>query len=189
MSALSPIMRRILALAPLALLLVLGAFAVNALVLKPAAEMRHTIAQKERLLQAMQVRAAETPLYKQQLVAYREALEASPLLFTVGNANLVEAQIQQTLGQLAAAEGGQTLSIRRLSTSEAAGLESVKVSSEIRMPLNGLEAFLSKLERTRPAVRIESLDIRKAPYGGRPQSGENTDLSLRMTVEGFRVAP
>ncbi len=135
--------------------------------------------------------AAETPELRQTLEALATArrTQASDLL-PGGSMARAAAAFQDYLKEQVSAAGGDIASMQVIEPEAEGGLERVGLRLTAKLSHNGLKRVLHGLETGRPAVFVDSLDLRpdmrRSAFRRAANPGEQVDLNVILTLMAFK---
>lgn len=187
MHAVSPPLRRALALTLLALVLATGWSAIIEPLLAEWQRQDMEAAQSSRLLAGYRRLAARRAELEREWQAAQEAVPARQGLMEGGDATLLAAMLQSRIKQIVEGNGGQVRSMQILPQARESDFEKVGIQMDFAIASGGLAAALHEIETARPYLFIEALSLRApdAPLSGAPAEQQ---LSVRWNVHGYAKA-
>lgn len=186
MSALSPVVGRLLAVA----LLVAAVAALWLLAVEPvrarfeAYEM--SIAQSQELLaRHLRMSAARDEL-ESELQELRRAHAASGRFLEGGSIELVAAEVQNRVKTLIDAHGASLKSMQALAPEEVGGFRKVTVRVNMTGDTRALQKIFYAVETANPYLFVDNVDVRsRRPQVRRGQASGESDLQIRFDVSGY----
>lgn len=186
MSALSPAVGRLLALA----LLVVAVGAVWVLAVAPVTARyeayERSIAQSQELLaRHLRIAAARDEL-ESQLQELRRAHAASGRFLDGGSIELVAAEVQNKVKTLIDAHGASLKSMQALAPEEVGGFRKVTVRVNLTGDTQALQKIFYAVETANPYLFLDNVDVRsRRPLARRGQAASESDLQIRFDVSGY----
>ena len=191
MSALSPPVRRLLAVTIL-VLLVLGAYAgIVAPLQQQFADYDATIEESARLLERFRRETLDPAALERQRRNLESARRGADGLLKGDNEAIAGAFVQHFVTTAVEAEGGTLRSIQVLPVKAESGFRRVTTRAQINVTTPALRDLLHRIEASRPFLFIDSLDVRlgrQRRARGNDAPEEEVQLLVRMDVYGF-LAP
>jgi general secretion pathway protein M len=182
--ALSPVIRRTLALAILALLLLFGASAVawvageytaaqgTAQELQGAIERRQ---QAEAKLTELQAALAALKLHQASAVGFLQSSTES----------LAAAELQSRIKSAVEAAHGELRSTQILPGREEGGFHRVSIRGQIVVDMAAMQRMFYELEASAPFLFIDNVEIRARASSRQRVQGENPPLDVRFDLSGY----
>jgi general secretion pathway protein M len=182
--ALSPTFRRILALAILALLLLLGASAVAWVAgeydasqgaqreLQASAE-RHR--QTDAKLAELQAQLAQLKLHQASAVGFLQS----------SNESLAAAELQSRIKSSVEAAHGELRSTQILPGRDESGFHRVAIRGQIVVDMVALQRMFYELEASAPFLFIDNVEVRARATSRQRVQGENPQLDVRFDLSGY----
>jgi type II secretory pathway component PulM len=180
MAALRPRERRLLVLAGILVIGVVG----YVYVVEPLLEMHATTAElvvaRRGLLARQERLVARTDAYGRELTALREEIDRHHARLLAGDKAPVAASELQKFVKTTAQEAGIDIrSERILATVDRGGYAEVPVEVTLSGPIRSLTAFLHRLEEAPVLLAVTDLKVRA------PVTGAQRDLSATLQLSGF----
>lgn len=179
--------RRLVAVALLAIVVV-GAWAglIDPL-LSAFAEREESLERSQRLLTEFTRKAAQRPVVEQKLQDARRRQASVTGFIDGGNPALAAASLQNLVKVAVEGRGGAPRSLQALPVTRDAEFQKVAIRIDASAGADKLLDLFFGLEASRaPVLRIENLDIR-GPEGWRAptQATENTNLTIRADIVAY----
>jgi type II secretory pathway component PulM len=180
MPALRPRERRLLVLAGLLVLPVVGYVYVVEPLLQMHAATAELVVARRALLTRQERLLARADAYGRELATLRAEIDRHRARLLVGDKAPVAASELQKLVKTTAQEAGiDVRSERILATVERGGYAEVPVEVTLSGPVRSLTAFLHRLESTPVLLAVTDLKVRA------PAAGVQRDLSATLQLSGF----
>ncbi len=192
MKALSPPVRRLLAVT-LLVLLVLGVYAAIVAPLQQRfTAYDETIEQSARLLERFRQETMDPAALERQRRNLESARRGTDGLLKGDNEAIAGAFVQHFVTTAVEAEGGTLRSIQVLPVKAENGFRRITTRAQINVTTPALRDLLHRIEASRPFLFIDSLDVRlgrkrRSRGNDKPDEAE-VQLLVRMDVFGF-LAP
>ena len=184
MPALRPRERRLLLLAGLLTLGVVGYVYVVEPLIEAHAATRDLVVARRALLARQQRLVARTDAYRRELGTLQAEIARGRTRLLAGDKAPVAASELQKLVKSTAQESGiEVRSERILPPVDRGGYAEVPVEVTLAGPIRGLTAFLHRLEGTPILLALTDLKVRA------PATGASRDLSATLALSGFIPAP
>ncbi len=179
--------QRAIALSLLAAALAGVWFAVGAPLLSTYRETEASLAEAQSLLDRYSAIAAQRPLLEAQLVELDRREAATKLYLDGPSESLAAVGLQRLATEAIARRGGSVTSAQPLPTQLDGAFRRVPLRIQFRSEVEGLAQVLADLERGRPLLRVDALEVRGRPPspGRRPEGGP---ITVRIDVSGFMPA-
>ncbi len=191
MNALSPPVRRLLAVT-LLILLVFGIYAgVVAPLQQRFADHDETISQSARLLERFRQETLDPAALERQRRNLESARRGADGLLKGDNEAIAGAFVQHFVTTAVEAEGGTLRSIQVLPVKSENGFRRIATRAQINVTTPALRDLLHRIEASRPFLFIDSLDVRlgrQRRSRDKESQQEEVQLLVRMDVFGF-LAP
>jgi general secretion pathway protein M len=190
MESLSPPVRRLVALALLAAVILAVWGYVVAPVVAGYREAAESIAQSRQQLAQYRRIAARAPQLQAELDRLRQGELSRVGLLEGDKDTLVVAELQNRIKTLAEASGGELRSLQALPVRDEEHLRQITVRAHLSFGEEGLLQVLHALESSRPYLFIDNVDVRsrttrprRAP--NQPEAPAGIALEARFDVIGY----
>ena len=181
-AAISPPLRRGLALAILLAVIVLGWTLVVAPLIDLATDRQSDIAALSDQLSSLQAVIARQPELERRAAAAQTALGAEGGLWTGASAAEVAAAMQDRLSKVIAAHGGRLHSTAVVAEANDHGFHRVTVHFGIEGVLDTVQATLDAIAAARPAMFVDSLALHAT---GTAVTTRPPTLTMELDVSGY----
>jgi general secretion pathway protein M len=182
---LSPAVRRFLALAILALLLLLGASAV-AWVADEYDAAQGRAQQLQAAIERRQQAEAKVEELQAELAALKQHQTSAVGFLQSPNESLAAAELQSRIKSSVEAAHGELRSTQILPGREEGGFRRVAIRGQIVVDMVALQRMFYELEASAPFLFLDNVEIRaRANARGRSQQGENPQLDVRFDLSGY----
>jgi type II secretory pathway component PulM len=180
MPALRPRERRLLVLAGILVISVVGYVYVAEPLLEAHATTRELVAARRGLLARQERLVARADAYGRELATLRAEIgQQRARLLTGDKAPVAASEIQKLVKTTAQEAGIDVRSERILATVDRGGYAEVPVEVTLSGPVRGLTTFLHRLEDAPILLALTDLKVRA------PATGAQRDLSATLQLSGF----
>lgn len=182
--ALSPTMRRILALAILALLLLLGASAVAWV----AGEYDAAQGQAQELQAAIerhQQSDARLVELQAQLASLKQHQASAVGFLQSSTESLAAAELQSRIKSSVEAAHGELRSTQILPGRDESGFRRVSIRGQITVDMVAMQRLFYELEASAPFLFVDNVEIRARAASRQRIQGENPQLDVRLDLSGY----
>lgn len=184
MAALRPRERRLLVIAGLLTLGVVGYIYVVEPLIEAHAATRELAVARRGLLVRQQRLVTRTDAYRRELAVLQEEIGRRRARLLAGEkAPVAASEIQKLVKSTAQESGIEVRSERILVPVDRGGYAEVPVEVTLAGPIRGLTAFLHRLEGAPILLALTDLKVRA------PATGASRDLSATLSLSGFIPAP
>ena len=184
MAALRPRERRLLLVAGLLTLGVVGYIYVVEPLIEAHAATRDLVVARRGLLARQQRLVTRTDAYRRELAVLQEEIGRRRARLLAGEkAPVAASEIQKLVKSTAQESGIEVRSERILVPVDRGGYAEVPVEVTLAGPIRGLTAFLHRLEGAPILLALTDLKVRA------PATGAARDLSATIALSGFIPAP
>jgi general secretion pathway protein M len=184
MTALSPPVRRILALAILALVIVLPYQLAIRPVIDRFAAVDGDIAEQQGLLERYGKLAAQLDTLRSRLESIKRYGGHADDYLSGSSEAIVGADLQNRLNKLVTDAGGKLTSSQVLPSTEEGGFHELTVRVRLTTEIDGLRRILYQLETERPLLFVDNIDI--SSRQDRRRAGEtDADPSLQVAFDVY----
>ena len=184
MAALRPRERRLLLVAGLLTLGVVGYIYVVEPLIEAHAATRDLVVARRGLLARQQRLVIRTDAYRRELAVLQEEIGRRRARLLAGEkAPVAASEIQKLVKSTAQESGIEVRSERILAPVDRGGYAEVPVEVTLSGPIRGLTAFLHRLEGAPILLALTDLKVRA------PATGGARDLSATIALSGFIPAP
>ena len=186
MTALSPISRRLLAVALLVLVLIgLWSLLIQPLAARHAANEAQILQSRELLARYQAIIGSEERLLR-ELEALQEAESTSGGLLATDNPSVGSAEIQKQLKDFVTESGGALKSTAILPTEERSAFQRIAVRLNVICDTPALQELLYSIESANPYLFVDNLDVRTRNARRRQRDQPAVDqLQVRLDVSGY----
>lgn len=182
--AFSPAIRRILALAILALLLLVGASAVGWVM----DEYDASQSSAQRLQEAIQRRhQAEAKLAELQaeLAALKQHQASAVGFLQSSTESLAAAELQSRIKSSVEAAHGDLRSTQILPGHDEGGFRRVSIRGQIVVDMAAMQRLFYELEASTPFLFVDNVEVRARATSRQRVQGENPQLDVRFDLSGY----
>jgi hypothetical protein len=188
MIVVSPIMRRVLALAILAAIPLTLWHAIIDPIWQSWADSDETEARSLQLIADFRQTAATRPALEARFKEVEVRGKTLPGFVTGNTPALAAATLQSEIKRIIESKGGQVRSTQDLAATRERGAEKIGVRFDITTSLESLPKIVYEIEAHAPYLFIDNVEIR-APEDARPESyvADKPILIIRWDVYGYRA--
>jgi len=182
--AFSPAFRRIVALAILALLLLLGASAV-AWVAGEYDAAQGAAQQLQAAIERRQQAEAKLAESQAELAALKQHQPSAVGFLQSSTESLAAAELQSRIKTSVEAAHGELRSTQILPGREEGGFRRVAIRGQIVVDMGSMQRMFYELEASAPFLFIDNVEIRARATSRARVQGENPQLDVRFDLSGY----
>ncbi len=187
----SPPLRRLAALAILAVLLTAAITGLVVPLVSAYADAERTVAQERAAVAHAQLSGIDPDALKAELARLRDQRGPVPGTLQSANESLAAAELQNRLKSAIETAHGELRSVQGLPSRVEGGFRRVTVRGQAMLRIAGLRAALYDLESASPLLFLDNVEINARPdKSGRPGAAEDPNLDVRFDLYGYmRASP
>jgi general secretion pathway protein M len=181
---LSPAIRRIVALAILAGLLLLGASAVGWVVDEYDAA-QSTAQRLQDAIQRRQQTEAKLKELEAQLAALKQHQASAVGFLQSSTESLAAAELQSRIKSSVETAHGDLRSTQILPARDEGGFRRVFIRSQIVVDTSSMQRLFYELEASTPFLFLDNVEVRARVVSRQKNQGENPQLDVRFDLSGY----
>jgi len=191
MAHLSPAMRRLAALAILAMLVIAVVLGVIQPLASAYVDARQTIARDRAAIAHAELSGLDAAALQAELANLKAQTGPPPGAFQSANESLAAAELQRRLKTVIEAVHGEVRSMQTLPQQLDGGFRRITVRGQAMLKIAGLQQAVYDLETSSPLLFLDNVEVTARPdQSGRPGAAEDPGLDVRFDLYGYmRTAP